>query len=366
MKGITQGRVFPRGNVLWISYYLNGEEFRESAKTADESKARRFLKEKLHETGADKIGARAFTSPKAMRLLVSDLTAALRAKYELAGQDSKQNLCHLKRCETDFGHYRALALTSERIDTYIKERLASGDAKATVNRTTGMLLECYKQGVTQKRFSDFDIPAITHLDESDNVRQDIFTETEVAAVVENLPEDLRDFTLWCAAFGQRCGEAKLLTWKMVQGNELQIPGDICKNAKARAIPLDRLGLDKIIARRSELRTVEVNGTAQMCPLIFHRGGAAIGEFRKSWKRATRLAKCPGRFFHSLRRFAVTNLIRSGVSIPIAKLWSGHESDSMIFRYGILNTDDMRREAPKVEEYRKAVAASENKKTVAMR
>jgi integrase len=358
MKGLTQGRIFPRGNILWISYYLNGTEYRESAKTADEPEARRFLKNRLNETGAHKIGKAVFVTPKAQRILISELVDSLEADFTLRGILSPTNSCNLARVTRDFGTYRAMQLLPENIDSYITGRLAVGNKRASINRTLQLLGQAYKHGVTQKRFSDFDIPAITHLYEGDNVRQDIFTETEVAAVIENLPEDLQDFTRWCAAFGQRCGEAKLLTWEMVTGSELQIPGNICKNAKARAIPLDVLGLDEIIARRRKLQTVEVNGTAQMCPLIFHRGGRPIGNFSKAWKRATRLAKCPGRLFHSLRRFAVTNLIRSGVAIPAAKLWSGHESDSMIFRYGILNTDDMRREAVKVEAYRATARAAQ--------
>jgi integrase len=361
-----QGRIFKRGDIWWMAFYLNGKEHRESTECTDEKEAGKVLSDRLDERGAAKIGARNFVTQKARRITVRQLCEALRKKYELNGKDSPQNLSHLKRVETDFGDYRALDLASEVIDEYIERRKAEGNAKATINRTTGMLLQAYRHGVTQKHFSEFNIPAITHLDESDNVRDDIFTETEVAAVIENLPEDLRDFTRWCSVTGMRCGEAKLLTWKMVQGNTLQIPANITKGNKARALPVDVPALAEIIARRRKLQTVEVNGTAQMCPLIFHRGGLPVGDFKKSWATATTAAKCPGRLFHSLRRFAVTNLINAGVPIPVCKLWSGHETDSMLIRYAILNTEVMKREAAKVEEYRRVVAASEKEKVVAMR
>ncbi len=89
----------------------------------------------------------------------------------------------------------------------------------------------------------------------------------------------------------RKGEASLLRWEMVQGNELQIPATICKNGMARTIPLDGERAE-IIERRRQVRTVEVNGTAQMCPLIFHRGGESTGEFKKSWKTACKKSELP--------------------------------------------------------------------------
>jgi len=133
-----------------------------------------------------------------------------------------------------------------------------------------------------------------------------------------LPADLKGFVGWLAATGMRKGEASLLRWEMVQGNELQIPATICKNGMARTIPLDG-ELAEIIERRRQVRTAEVNGTAQMCPLIFHRGGESTGEFKKSWKTACKKANCLGHLVHDLRRFAVRNLLHAQVPIPVAKV-----------------------------------------------
>ena len=43
------GRIFPRGNILWIQYYVHGEPVRVSAKTDDRKKAAKFLRMKLAE-----------------------------------------------------------------------------------------------------------------------------------------------------------------------------------------------------------------------------------------------------------------------------------------------------------------------------
>jgi hypothetical protein len=63
------GRIYARGEVLWVAYHLRGKKIREStgAKVGDERAAEKFLRNRLKEVHADEIGARTFTSPKACR-----------------------------------------------------------------------------------------------------------------------------------------------------------------------------------------------------------------------------------------------------------------------------------------------------------
>ncbi len=53
MRG--DGRVFKRGEKWWISFYVDGREQRESAKTNDEEKARKYLRAKLKEVHAHEL-----------------------------------------------------------------------------------------------------------------------------------------------------------------------------------------------------------------------------------------------------------------------------------------------------------------------
>ena len=46
------------------------------------------------------------------------------------------------------------------------------------------------------------------------------------------------------------------------------------------------------------------------------------------------------------------MIESGMNPQVSKLWSGHESDSMFYRYGILDTQTMSNEYKLLEEYRR--------------
>lgn len=377
MRG--NGRSFLRGKTYWVAYYLRGIEYRESAQTEDPKVAEKYLKARLREVGADQIGARQFTTPKACRLTVHDLIEALKADFELRGKASSQNLSYLKKVDSDFGDALAVALAAEKIDKYIEERLAAGAANASINRVTQLLGQSYALAIRRGHLSR--APYIRRLSETGNARQGFLTEMELSAVIGNLPADLRDFVRFASLTGMRKNELSSLTWKMIEGGELHIPADICKNRLKRELPIAG-ELAQIIERRRQAARIEVNGVTQLAEYIFHRDGQKVGCFKKSWASACVAAevgrmvcpkcqgegtarKCPqcetateyrGRIFHDLRRVAVRRMVRAGINPQIAKKWSGHVSDSMFNRYSILTTDDMREAFEQTERFRETEAS----------
>jgi integrase len=364
MRG--DGRIFRRGQIFWCAYSLRGVEHRESTESTDEKQAQKFLKARLREVGADLLGARTFVTPKASKLTVAELVEeALRADFELRGKLSPQNASHLRRVSTDFGEYRAVELSAERIDKYIEERLVEktgtkgehipGDRPASVNRTTQVLSQCFSLAIRRGHLSR--APYVRHLSEAGNARQGFFSEQELAAVIEKLPADLRDFTRFAAATGMRKGEISSLTWSDIEGDVLTLRGEHSKNGESRSIPL--VGeLAEIVERRKAARQVKENGTARMVEFIFHRAGEPVARFNKSWATACRLAKCSGKLFHDLRRSAARNMVQAGVPQATAQRVSGHKSSSMFSRYSIICTDDLRTALEKTQTYRDAEAAKQ--------
>lgn len=72
-----------------------------------------------------------------------------------------------------------------------------------------------------------------------------------------------------------------------------------------------------------------------------RQGKPIGDFRRAWKTACRAAGVPERTFHDLRRSAVRNMDRAGVSRHVAMRITGHKSESTYQRYNIVSEADLR-------------------------
>ena len=69
--------------------------------------------------------------------------------------------------------------------------------------------------------------------------------------------------------------------------------------------------------------------------------------RRAWMTACRKAGSPGLLLHDLRRSAVRNLERAGVSRPGAMKLTGHKTANMYRRYAIVAESDLREAGAKL-------------------
>jgi integrase len=332
---------------LWCAYYLRGKEYRESTGGTDLRKASRFLSRRIREVGADQIGARAFVGPQQERLIVQELLDALKADYELRGVATPQFKSHLKHVSNYFGLVRALDVTAEVVDLYIKEKLDEAYKPASVNRATQLLRQSFALAVQRRHLHS--IPSIRHLDESDNVRQGFFEEADLRRVVALLPEYLQDFTLYAFRTGWRKGGIANLRWSDIrkqiiedkEANErvevevVSLPGKYWKNREQQTMPL--VGeLAEILARRRACRAVTTeDGRVMLSDFIFHRDGRPIGDTRKAWKTACKRAGLPNRYFHDLSRTFARDADNHGVSRSVAKEVMGRKTEAIYARYRIV-------------------------------
>jgi integrase len=96
----------------------------------------------------------------------------------------------------------------------------------------------------------------------------------------------------------------------------------------------------------------------LCPYVFFREVAEgrngpkkpqrIVSFGKAWKTACRLAGCPGRIPHDLRRTAVRTMVRRGVPERVAMQLTGHRTPSIFARYNIVSPADLTEAARRME------------------
>ncbi len=369
------GRIFKRKQsaLYWCAYYLRGEEFRESTGTSDPVQATRFLKRRIREVGADQIGASTFVGPQKERIKVSTILDALVEDYKLRNKASPQFNTHLKHIRGEFDSWRATDVTAEAVDKYISARLEQGSAASTINRSTQLLAQAFKMAVQRRHLSI--APKIRRLSERGNERRGFFTDEQFRLLLQNLPEDLRDYCEFGYLTGWRKGEIASLRWEDIDGELLDLRGENSKNKQPRSVIL-RGDLETLIARRRLVRTYEVAGHCVLSEYVFHRKGEPIGDFRKSWiktcvasglghyhcpvcDKAVLEVACPwcsgkcyyvGRLFHDFRRTAVRNMVRAKVPERVAMTISGHKTRSVFDRYNIVNEEDLRDAIDRTQTY----------------
>ena len=193
------------------------------------------------------------------------------------------------------------------------------------------------------------------------------------AVVEHLPEYLRDFVRCDFLIGWRKGALQSLRWTDVTEGVIFLRAVNSKTRKPESIPLEGQLHDIIERRRAAAVWQDQSGQAHFSDYVFHRDGQPIGGFRKAWATACCAAGvgkrvCPrcefdvdveckclkcgqtlkreelkytGALFHDFRRTAALNLARAGVPVPVAMKITGHRTDSMFRRYAIASEDQKR-------------------------
>ena len=272
-------------------------------------------------------------------------------------------LVHLRAA---FGSCRAIDVSEAKIEHYKQTRLAEKTTRgnrlvqpATINRELSMLRKAFRLGVRQTRIAA--APTIDLLAEN-NVRRGFVEPADFEKIVAALPEHLRDFMRFAYTTGWRRGEISGLQWSTVNRQTKTIFLGRSKNGEPRILPL--VGeLDRIIERRWQSRSIKNhNGSTTLSTYVFHCGdGQPIGDTRKSWRTACSKAGMPNLLVHDLRRSAVRNFDKNGVSQIVGMMISGHKTASVYKRYRIVPENDIRDALQKVEQ-----AIEQEKKNRAVR
>jgi integrase len=358
MRG--EGRVFQRGSRWHIAYYVKeagrSVEKREPGGTT-EKEARKKLKQRRKELGAQDLGVWHFIGPESERVTVEDLFVSLEDHYRIEGREQKRSASHMRHLRDFFGCERAVCVTGARLQQYIGHRQDAAAAHGTINRELHILRRAFSLAVAHKRLSRLHIPEFPHLSE-ENVREGFVEKGDFDAILSRLKDgDVRDFVAWAFWTGMRRGEISQLTWAAFdrETSTLVLPGRSAKTRKPRKLVLEGV-YREIIARRLSARRLD-------CPLMFHRHGKPMGAFRKAWANACKKVGVSGLLFHDLRRTAVRNMIRAGIDKTVAKKISGHRTDAVFDRYNITSDEDIRDAMQKNEVYVSALSAKSNLTTL---
>ena len=89
-----------------------------------------------------------------------------------------------------------------------------------------------------------------------------------------------------------------------------------------------------------------------CPKVFHRKGKPIRSFRKAFKAAAKAVGLGDFVPHDMRRSAIRNFRKAGISESDGMKLSGHKTRSVYDRYNIIDDEDSREAMKRAQEYNK--------------
>src|SRR5260370_9522068 len=176
-----------------------------------------------------------------------------------------------------------------------------------------------------------------------------------------LPEHLRPVALVVYHTGWRRNEVLSREWRHVdfEAGRLRLDPGETKNNEGRMVAL--VGELREVLEPPRARHLAIERATEprrIIPWVFIRDdGSRIVDLRYSWAKACRRAGVPGRMVHDLRRTAVRNMERAGVSRSTAMKMSGHQTESIYRRYAIVAESDLRDGAEKLAAFHARKSAS---------
>lgn len=341
------GTVYKRGKIWWLKYYQNGKPHYESSESKKKRDAERILKIREGDVGRGKPVA-----PNVRKVTLGELVGDMLNDYRvnerktLAGVEARFNLHVLPY----FGSgSRAVDLTTARVREYIVHRQDEGAKNGTINRELTCLKRAFSLAVKCDPPKLMHKPYIPMLKEAPP-RQGFLSPEQFAAVAASLPDHLKGLCTFLYITGWRKQEAQSLEWPEVDMAEgwVTVRAERSKNGRPRRFPMTSELSAVLDAQRAVRRRFQ--GRGRIVARVFCKpNGQPIGDFRKAWATACKKAGTPGTLVHDLRRSAIRNLTRSGVSDNVAMQLSGHRTRSVFDRYDITSEADLRHAAELLEK-----------------
>jgi integrase len=326
------GTLRKRGNIWHVLYWVDGVQRQKSSKSSNIQDAKKLRDQILGRKARGEIGNANIEKVSCSQLLDDIL--------EHSEANAKASTAKIWRLVIDanlrpfFGHLRASALTTEKLKEYRRKRLSEGRTEATCNRELSILRTALNLGRKCTPPKVLSLPYFPMVAEA-NSRQGFLTDEQYTRLRDSLPDYLRPLFVTGYFTGVRLGELLAIEWDQVDWEQefITLHAEETKSGHTRAVPIfDGDMRDWLIWSREN---------AEGCPRVFHRNGTPIKEFRGAWKAACQLASVPDLKFHDLRRTAVRNMRRIGVSQVVRMRITGHRTDSMERRYNIVDIEDIK-------------------------
>ena len=260
---------------------------------------------------------------------------------ESGGKNLKPKTMHLRRHLIPyFGKQRADQLKEFGLKTYRVKRRAAGASDATVNREMATLSHMLKSAV---RWDWFGADRVPPIDKEKEAQQPIvvLTEEQSAALMKAAMQD-QDGRLWLfVMFGLGAAMRHREILK-VRYDQIDFANRRIFIPEAKAGEREQPITPALAAALKQQQQMEREGEEWVFPTVIP-GQAKAGHrtnMARPFARAVARAKLdPDKVTpHTMRRTAITRLVKAGVDLPTIQRISGHKTLAMVLRYVNIHGD----------------------------
>lgn len=338
------GSLYQRGSVWWLKYRQNGRVMRESSGSEKKTVAQRMLDARQGD-----VVRGVPIAPKMGRITFDEAAEDVTNEYRTNG---RRTLAHAERRITKhlrpvFQGQRLTDIPTSKLVAFTADRQQAGASNAEINRELALVKRMFSLAVKYGKL--YHKPHIPMLAEH-NTRQGFFERDAFDAVRAHLPAALRPVVTFAYLTGWRIpSEVLTLEWRQVDldAGVVRLEPGTTKNDRGREFPFGGLPELAEVLRAQAVERDRLAREGVIVRHVFHRQGKPIADYRDAWKAACKAAGVPGRVPHDLRRTAVRNLVRAGVSEHVAMTLTGHKTRSVFDRYDIVSGTDTREAVKKL-------------------
>jgi len=339
-----RGSIYQRNKVWWIKYYSKGQPVYESSRSVVADDAERLLRKRLGEIATGR-----FHGIAVERTTLNELFDLVVADYRENGKRSIGDvLSRLKlHLRPKLGELRAADFGTAEVRRYKGARKHEKAEAATINRELSILKRAFSLGSRHEPALVAHNPHVEKIPE-DNVRTGFLEIADYKKLLAELPSYLKLALVIAYHTGCRLGEVMSLRWQDVNfgAGEITIRAENAKNKKHRTLPVYGEMTDALRQQRAER-----DEKYPRLEWVFHDGGGnRLRTFYKAWKSACDRAELDGQLFHDLRRSAIRNMVRAGISEKVAMAISGHRTRHVFDRYNIVTDKDLAAAAEQMARY----------------
>jgi integrase len=332
-----KGGIRQLGRDRWqISYYDDhGHRTRKSFKT--EARAIKELNRAVTLREAGQL------RPRENRIKVDSLAESYKVYAANSAPKSYYWICLVWRVHLEpfFGGMLAARVDSDKIQAYIRARLDDKAATSTVNRELTVLRAIFNQASKLDRIDR--VPRFPERLREPNPRAGFVNDEQYRVLLSKCKYAwLRAALSVAYNFGFR--KSELLSLKVSQidlaAKTIRLLPGTTKNDLGRVVVMTQ----EVFALICECIKDKAPGEA----VFTWANGNPVADFRRTWRTLVKNAGMSGLHLHDMRRSAIRNMVRAGVSKHVAKRISGHTTDSIFDRYDITDETDLAEATRKME------------------